>query len=120
MLSADGAAARVWRVSDYLQVSTATDTRDVGVRLAEGAVAARLAASGQVIGPVTSVFWHHGVQGSGEEWQVLLYTTAERYPQLERFVLKEHPWANPQVSAVPIVRGSPEYLAWLSRSVEDA
>ncbi|MFI6783284.1 divalent-cation tolerance protein CutA [Micromonospora sp. NPDC050276] len=109
----------MWRVSDYLQVSTATETRDVGVRLAEGAVGARLAASAQVIGPVTSVFWHHGEQGSGEEWQVLLYTTAERYAQLERFVLDEHPWTNPQLSAVPIVQGSTEYLTWLSRSVED-
>ncbi|MEU7929578.1 divalent-cation tolerance protein CutA [Micromonospora sp. NPDC049107] len=107
-------------MSDYLQVSTATETREVGVRIAKGAVAARLAASGQVIGPVTSVFWHHGAQGSGEEWQVLLYTTAERYPQLERFVLDEHPWTNPQVSAVPIVQGSTEYLEWLSRSVEGA
>ena len=52
-LSADSDAARVWRVSDYLQVSTATETREVGVRLAEGAVAARLAASAQVVGPVT-------------------------------------------------------------------
>ncbi|MFI7595860.1 divalent-cation tolerance protein CutA [Micromonospora sp. NPDC049359] len=107
-------------MSDYLQVSTATETREVGVRIAKGAVAARLAASGQVIGPVTSVFWHHGAQGSGEEWQVLLYTTAERYPQLERFVLDEHPWTNPQISAVPIVQGSTEYLEWLSRSVEGA
>ncbi|GGR96204.1 hypothetical protein GCM10010169_45920 [Micromonospora fulviviridis] len=107
-------------MDDFLQVSTATLTRDAGVRLAEGAVAARLAASAQVLGPVTSVFWHLGEQGTGEEWQVLLVTTAARYAALERHLLTEHPWRNPQVVAVPIVSGATDYLAWVRRSVQDA
>ncbi|MEU1686637.1 divalent cation tolerance protein CutA [Micromonospora sp. NPDC005707] len=107
-------------MDDFLQVSTATETRDAGVRLAEGAVAARLAASAQVLGPVTSVFWHLGEQGTGEEFQVLLITTAARYAELERFLLAEHPWRNPQVIAVPVICGAKDYLEWLRRSVRDA
>ncbi|NBE85093.1 divalent cation tolerance protein CutA [Micromonospora sp. NEAU-HG-1] len=103
-----------------MQVSTATDSREAGVRLAEGAVAGRLAANAQVVGPVTSVFWHLGEQGTGEEWQVLLFTSTARYPELERYLLDEHPWSNPQVTAVPIVRGSTECLAWLAQLVADA
>ncbi|MFI1195532.1 divalent-cation tolerance protein CutA [Micromonospora sp. NPDC020750] len=105
-------------MTDYVQVSTATDSREVGVTLAEGAVAGRLAAGAQVVGPVTSVFWHQGEQGVGEEWQVLLFTTAARYPELERYLLDAHPWRNPQMMAVPIVQGSTECLAWLARSVD--
>lgn len=105
-------------MTDYMQVATATDSRDAGIRLAEGAVAGRLAAGAQVVGPVTSVFWHQGEQGTGEEWQVLLFTTAARYPELERHLIDAHPWSNPQVIAVPIVQGSTEYLAWLARSVD--
>ncbi|KIR65192.1 cation tolerance protein CutA [Micromonospora haikouensis] len=104
-------------MTDYLQVATATDSRDSGVLLAEGAVAGRLAAGAQVVGPVTSVFWHHGERGIGEEWQILFFTTAARYPELERYLLDEHSWSNPQVTAVPIVRGSTDYLAWVARSV---
>ncbi|TDC60340.1 divalent-cation tolerance protein CutA [Micromonospora sp. KC207] len=104
-------------MTDYVQVSTATDCREVGLSLAEGAVAARLAAGAQVVGPVISVFWHEGRQGTGEEWQVLLFTTAARYPELEQHLLGAHQWSNPQVTAVPIVEGSREYLAWLARSV---
>ncbi|GAA2711493.1 divalent-cation tolerance protein CutA [Micromonospora olivasterospora] len=106
-------------MSDFVQVATATPTREAAVRLAEGAVAGRLAASAQVVGPVTSVFWHLGEQGTGEEWQVLFFTTAAEYPGLEMYLLEEHPWSNPQVTAVPIVRGSTECLAWLARSVGD-
>jgi periplasmic divalent cation tolerance protein len=32
---------------------------------------------------VTSVFWHLGEFGTGEEWQQLLSTRIERYPALE-------------------------------------
>ncbi|KAB1946095.1 divalent-cation tolerance protein CutA [Micromonospora sp. ALFpr18c] len=101
-----------------MQVSTAAPTRDAAVKLAEGAAAARLAAGAQVVGPVTSVFWHLGEQGTGEEWQVLLYTTDDRYPQLEAYLLDAHPWDNPQVTAVPVVRGSAAYLQWITRTVE--
>jgi periplasmic divalent cation tolerance protein len=81
-------------------------------------VARRLAASGQVVGPVTSVFWHLGEQGAGEEWQVLLVTTTDRYPDLERHLIGEHPWDNPQVIAVPLVAASMDYLAWVRRTVD--
>jgi periplasmic divalent cation tolerance protein len=106
-------------VSDYLQVATATETREQAVALAGSAVAARLAGNAQVIGPVISVFWHLGEQGTGEEWRVVLYTTAAAYPALEQHLLNEHPWDNPQVTATAIVAGSAGCLEWLRKSVAD-
>lgn len=50
------------------------------------------------------MFWHLGKYGTGEDRQLLLKTTAHRYPQLESYLLKHHPWDNPQVCAVPITR----------------
>ncbi|WP_327035430.1 divalent-cation tolerance protein CutA [Micromonospora ureilytica] len=105
-------------MSDYVQVSTAAPTHEAAMTLAGGATAARLAAGAQVTGPVASVFWHLGEQDTSEEWQVLLYTTTDRYPQLEAYLLHAHPWDNPQVTAVPIVHGSTAYLAWIRRTVE--
>lgn len=102
-----------------MQVSTAAPTREAAVELAQGAAAARLAAGAQVLGPVTSVFWHLGEQGTGEEWQVLLFTTADRYPALESHLVDAHPWDNPQVTAVTVVHGSADYLAWIRRTVEN-
>jgi periplasmic divalent cation tolerance protein len=68
-------------MADYLQVSTTADSRDVAMDLLRSAVQARLAASGQVFGPAASVFWHEGELGEGEEWQVFLRTTTDRYPR---------------------------------------
>lgn len=104
-------------MSDYLEVATATDTREAAIALAQHAVGARLAGNAQVIGPVVSVFRHLGEEGTGEEWRLLLYTTADRYADLEASLLAHHPWDNPQVTATPIVTGSAACLAWLSESV---
>jgi periplasmic divalent cation tolerance protein len=107
-------------MTDYLQVSTVADNRESAAHLARSAVAARLAAGAQVFGPVSSFFWHQGEQGEGEEWQVTLKTTADRYPELEEHLLREHPWGNPEITAVSLVAGSASYLSWLERTVNPA
>ena len=100
-------------------MSTTTETRDAALALAKSAVEAKLAASAQVHGPVTSVFWHHGEFGMGDEWQVLLRTTSERYPDLERLLVDNHPWDNPEVTATAITAGSAPYLDWVRRATAD-
>ncbi|MGW0086546.1 divalent-cation tolerance protein CutA [Streptomyces sp. NPDC003393] len=103
-------------MTEYLQVSTATPARDQAVELAKGAVKDRLAAGSQIIGPVGSVFWHLGEFGEGEEWKLLLTTTADRYPELEKYLLEHHPWDNPEVIAVKI-DGAPRCLQWIAENV---
>ena len=105
---------------EYVQVSTATATKEEAVALAGPAVQQRLAAGAQVIGPVTGVFWHLGEYGTGEEWQLLLKTTADRYPELETYLLEHHPWDNPELCAVPITMGAERCMQWISDSVTPA
>lgn len=66
-----------------------------------------------------SLFWHHGEFGEGEEWQVIFKTTADRYPDLESYLLESHPWKNPEITAVPMVAGSAQYLAWVKATVSE-
>jgi len=104
-------------MASYLQVTAVADAETTATHLARSAVAARLAAGAYIIGPVKSFFWHLGEQGEGEEWHVVLKTTARRYPELEAHLLDAHPWKNPEVSAVEIAAASTEYLKWLEATV---
>jgi periplasmic divalent cation tolerance protein len=106
-------------MTDLRQVSTAAPDRETAEALASSAVHERLAASAQILGPVTSVFWHLGQSGTGEEWIVLLKTTADRYPALEQHLVGQHPWDNPEVTAVPIVAAPTPYLEWARTTVSD-
>jgi periplasmic divalent cation tolerance protein len=102
-------------MTDYPQVSTTTDSRQAGMALISSAVRAKLAASGQVWGPAGSAFWHLGELGTGEEWQVFLRTTSDRYAELEAHLIENHPWDNPEATYTRIAGGSAAYLEWLRR-----
>ncbi|GGU61366.1 divalent-cation tolerance protein CutA [Streptomyces lavendofoliae] len=104
-------------MSEYVQVSTATPTEEGAVALAGSAVKARLAAGAQIIGPVTSVFWHLGEYGTGQEYRVLLTTTTDRYAELEAHLVAHQPWDNPELIALPITAGSTRALEWIRDSV---
>ncbi|NYV74400.1 divalent-cation tolerance protein CutA [Streptomyces sp. UH6] len=105
-------------MTDYVQVSTATETKDQAVTLARSAVQARLAAGAQITGPVTSAFWHDDAYGEGEEYRLLLTTTAARYPELEAHLIKHHPWQRPELCRTPVT-GAPHYLEWIDRYATD-
>lgn len=104
-------------MTDYVQVSTATPAREQAAELAKGAVAGRLAAGAQIVGPVGSAFWHLGEFGVSEEWRLLLTTTSDRYSELEKFLLDQHPWDNPEVIATPITAGAERCPQWIAESV---
>jgi periplasmic divalent cation tolerance protein len=104
-------------MTEYLLVSTTADSQENALGLLRSAVRERLAAVGQVIGPVTSAFWHLGEFGEGEEWQVLLKTEKSRYPGLRAHLIEKHPWQNPEVTAYRIEDGSAPYLDWISRTL---
>ena len=102
-------------MTSILDISTAAPSREAALKLAESAIAAGLAAGGQVTGPIASVFWHQGEFGQGEEWKVSFKTTAERYPELEAHLIANHEWTNPEVTAVQLARASAAYVEWVER-----
>ncbi len=105
--------------AEYLEVSTATETKDQAVALARVAVEGRLAAGAQITGPVTSVFWHAGEFGTGEEWRLVLRTHVSRLDELRTALVGNHPWQKPEVIATPIVASTGDYLDWIRKSVSE-
>lgn len=85
------------------------------MRLAEAAIKVRLAAGGQISGPVMSLFWHDGEFGTSEEWTVTLKTTADRYQELDELLAQHHDWDNPQVTATVLEHASAGYVEWVER-----
>ncbi|MGW1193154.1 divalent-cation tolerance protein CutA [Streptomyces sp. NPDC002559] len=100
--------------SAWLTVLTTTDSEEKAQALARGVVEARLAACAQISAPVTSVYhWRSAIE-TAKEWQLLFKTTAERYDELEAHLREAHDYETPEIIAIPILRGSARYLAWVS------
>jgi periplasmic divalent cation tolerance protein len=97
----------------YCQAITTTDSREAADALSRSAVEARVAACGQVAGPIQSTYWWQGRVDTAEEWCVVFKTTAERYPALERHIREHHGYDVPEIILIPIVAGNPSYLTWV-------
>lgn len=82
--------------------------------LAGALVEARLAACVNILAPCRSVYRWQGKTENAEEVPVLIKTTAARYPELEAAIRARHPYELPEIIAVPIERGLPDYLAWVA------
>jgi periplasmic divalent cation tolerance protein len=99
---------------EYLQVQTTTDSRAEAMELARAAVEARLAATGQVAGPVASTYWWNDALERAEEWFVFFKLPADRYEALATFLAERHSYDDPEIVATPFVAGSPSFLAWIT------
>ena len=78
----------------------------------------RLAACGQNIAPIRSIYrWEGAVQDEGEA-RVALHTRASLVPAIIERTNADHPYDVPCVIAVPIVQGNPGYLDWVRESTK--
>jgi periplasmic divalent cation tolerance protein len=99
---------------ETLLVFTNLPDRDAALVLARALVERRLAACVNVLGACTSVYRWQGDMEEAAEVPVLLKTRATRYAEVEAAIRELHPYELPEIVAVPIVRGLPEYLGWVA------
>jgi periplasmic divalent cation tolerance protein len=74
----------------------------------------RLAACAQFF-DIDSVYWWKDELEEGPEIGVLLKTTDESYTALETRIRELHPYEVPEIIAIPIDRGSRDYLDWVRK-----
>jgi periplasmic divalent cation tolerance protein len=97
-----------------LLVLTNLPDADSAQALATTLVSERLAACVNVLAPCRSVYRWQGAIESAQEVPLLIKTTAARYADLEAAIRAAHPYELPEIIAVPIVRGLPDYLSWVA------
>ncbi len=101
-------------MTDALVVLVTTPTPERAAEIARALVEERLAACGNVLPAIRSIYrWEGKVQDEAEALLVLK-TTRARLEALRERVLALHPYEVPEVLALPVEAGSAPYLAWLA------
>ena len=80
----------------------------------------RLAACGNLIPQVESIYRWEGKVESSTEVLVILKTTADRYQLLEQRIRSLHPYEVPEIIATQVETGSWPYLQWIDESCAPA
>jgi periplasmic divalent cation tolerance protein len=87
-------------------------------RIGKALVEAQLAACANILeAPVRSIYRWKGRVESAREFLIVLKTSGRRFRSIEREVKQLHSYDVPEIIALPIERGSENYLRWISQSV---
>ena len=82
-------------------------------RIARELVELRLAACGNVLPQIHSVYRWQGKIESADETLAIFKLSAERYGEFETKLRSLHPYDVPEIIAARIDRALPEYLRWV-------
>jgi periplasmic divalent cation tolerance protein len=105
---------------DVCEVVITADREEWLVGFTRSLVAEGLAACGQHLTPVRSVYRWQGEIQQDTETRVALHTRANLVPAILERVGREHPYDVPCVLVLPVVGGSPAYLDWVRAETGDA
>ena len=90
----------------------------VAAQLAGALVEGKLAACVNIVGGVRSVYWWDGALQDDAEVLLICKTDGERLDELTRTLTELHPYDCPEVVALPVAGGAPEYLGWISDTLD--
>lgn len=89
-------------------------------RISELLLKQKLAACCTISPAVNSLFlWPPG-KGQldyAEESLLIVKTLESKWEALERIVIKEHSYDNPEILALPVIHGSKKYIAWIEHEL---
>lgn len=99
--------------SSFLLVLSTVPNAKAGQKIAKSLVGEKLAACVNISAPLHSIYSWKGKLCSEKEQLLLIKTRAALYKKLEKRLRELHPYEVPEIIALPIARGSGDYLAWL-------
>jgi len=99
---------------EHLQVLTTAGSEQEAERIADVLLDGRLAACVQVVGPITSHYRWKGERRHDAEWLCIAKTRASLFDAVSGAIRTVHSYDVPEITAVPIVAGWDDYLAWIT------
>ena len=94
-------------------VMVTAPNQELAARISDQAVRSRQAACATIVPMVNSIYWWEGRLVSDQEVMILLKTTADNYEGLQETIQKIHSYKVPEIIAIPVAKGLPQYLEWV-------
>jgi len=103
----------------FILVLTTVPDQKKGLEIARTLVEERLAACVTISPACQSVYWWEDRMAEDAEYVLHIKTNAALYAKLEKRIKRIHPYQIPEIIALPIQKGSAEYLGWIDEETED-
>lgn len=100
----------------HIVLCTCPDSQSA-TEIAEFLVANNLCACVNIIDGIKSIYQWKGKIESSQEHLLIIKSVKDVYPDIERAIVELHPYELPEVIAVSIDTGLPDYLSWINDNV---
>ena len=100
-------------IIDVVVVLVTASSQEEALLIGRGVVEKKLAACVTVVPKVISIFEWDGKVCEDHEWLLVMKSNADVYAALEAEVKSLHSYEVPEILALPLAKGSSEYLAWV-------
>lgn len=98
----------------HILITTTTESRDHARLMARTLIDEKLAACVE-IQTVDSLYRWKGAVCDTVEYVLMIKTRVDLYPQVENRICAMHTYELPQIMAIPVVAGLPDYLNWIDQ-----
>lgn len=88
--------------------------------MAHQLVAERYAAAAQVTGRIKSFYWWEGKLNTNPEVLIFLKTIQEKVAPIRELLKTLHPYQVPELTAMPLIDGNPDYFRWITETIGQA
>jgi len=95
-----------------------TSRNEEAPRIADALLRQKKAACVNIIANVSSRFWWQGKLDSARESLLVIKTKASLINEIVTLVKSIHSYEVPEIIALPIVGGNPDYLEWIRGEVK--
>lgn len=89
-----------------------------GEEIANFIIENKLGACVNIVREVSSIYWWKGKVERDKESLLVVKTSVSKFKELIGKVKEIHPYTVPEIIALPIVGGNPDYLAWIDDSLK--
>jgi periplasmic divalent cation tolerance protein len=105
-------------MTDKIVVLVTCGSANEAGRIARSLVEQKLAACVNILEvPVRSIYRWKGKVESAKETLLIIKSSGKRFAALQNAIRKLHSYDMPEIIALPIEKGSRDYLAWLAESI---
>ena len=105
--------------AEYVQLHTTIDDRGRAQELVRRVLDARLAACGQIVGPLESTYWWKGRLEHQTEWSCVFKTRADLVGRLTDLIGKIHPYETPKIAAFEMDTVSRDFGDWMEDETDE-
>jgi len=102
--------------TDIVLFITTADAEEAQ-RIADVLVKEKKAACVNIVPKVSSLFWWQGKVEKAEENLLIVKSRVSALDQIVNLVKEHHRYEVPEIIALPIIGGNPDYLEWIGKEV---